>query len=138
MALLRDQLCALDTGEEDVELGFNATTRRPWWTTTVAAHQDQGTLSELANDLFWVIDRLYVQPAFAHAEGEVENPEALVRGIVHTVDDSSWGALLHEDFRQRANLCWRRRCCPQAGPTRTTKPARNSRDIGRTMVLPAC
>lgn len=40
--LLRDQLRAQDTGEEDAKPGFDATTRRPWWTGTVAAHQDQG------------------------------------------------------------------------------------------------
>lgn len=106
----------LDTGEQDTKPGVEAATPRPWWTSTVAAHQDQGTLPELANDLFWVIDKLYLQPAFAHAEGEVEDPEALVRDIVHTVDDFSWGPILHEDFRQRINLVLEEEVPPPGWP----------------------
>ncbi len=114
--MLRDHLRAQDTGEEDAAPSSDEMTRRPWWTGTVAAHQDQGTLPELANDLFWVIHQLYLQPALAHAEGEVEKPEALVRDIVHTVDDFSWGPLLHEDFRQRINLVLQEEALPPGWP----------------------
>lgn len=101
--MLRDQLRAEDARTETTAPGFDPAARRPWWTSTVAAHQDQGTLAELANDLFWVIDRLYFQPALAHAEGEIEEPELMVRDIVHTVDDFSWGPLLHGEFRRWIN-----------------------------------
>lgn len=114
--MLRDHLRAQDTGEEDAASSSDETTRRPWWTGTVTAHQNQGTLPELANDLFWVIHQLYLQPAIAHAEGEVEKPETLVRNIVHTVDDFSWGPLLHEDFRERINLILEEEVLPPGWP----------------------
>jgi hypothetical protein len=131
--MLRDHIRALDgaeaqnNGKQPAKPGFDAdaTERPPWWIGTVADHQDQGTLVELAHELFWVISQIYTHPALAYAEGTVEQPEDLVRKIVHTMDDFSWGPLLHEDFRQRINLVLQEEVLPPGWP-----------DLHHTEVLP--
>jgi hypothetical protein len=116
--MLIDHLRAQKTGQEVKPL-FDATKRPPWWASTVSAHEQQGTLHELAYDLFWVIDRVYAHPAIAYVEGEVEDAEALVSNIVHTMDEFSWGPLLHEDFRQRINLVLQAEILPPGWPYKT-------------------
>lgn len=125
--MLRDHIRAQSNGEEPAEPGLaaNPTERPPWWISTVATHRDQGTLDELAHDLFWVINKLYAHPAIAYAEGTVEQADAMVRNIVHTMDEFSWGPLLHEDFRQRVNRVLQEEVLPPGWT-----------DLRRTGVLP--
>jgi hypothetical protein len=59
-----------------------------------------------------VINQLYVHPAVAYAEGAVEQPDVMVR----TMDEFSWGPLLHEDFRQRINLVLQHEVLPPGWP----------------------
>jgi hypothetical protein len=77
--------------------------QRPWWLTTVAAHQERGTLPELTHDLFWLIDRFYTRIAVPYAENDIEDPINLLHDLMHAADDFRWGWLLQESVRQRIN-----------------------------------
>ena len=62
--LLRDYLQT----QQSPEIPESQTHRsQSCWLATVAAHQERGTLPELAHDLFWLIDQFYARLALRRA-----------------------------------------------------------------------
>lgn len=81
----------LQTGDDqETDQGVAESTPGLWWQPIVRDHVQQNTAHVLASELFLVIDRIYTGPALAHAEGHVEDPVAMVAGIVHAIDGLTW------------------------------------------------